>query len=90
MDIFDDARDEIQDVVEPELREQRTPRNSPAHQSEEPDEVENPPPIQDQPVDNEQDARRNRRAPGRNRSRSRSRSPRDNPHENSKYTVICY
>ena len=88
--IFDDARDDIEDVLQPELPVERTPPNSPAHQPEQPVQPENPAPIHDQALDNQQDARPNRHAPRRNRSRSRSQSPRHNPHENSKYTVICY
>lgn len=89
MDIFDDARDEIEVLEEPQHPVEENPHNSPAHRAEQPVEAEIAPVIQDQPVNNEQQGRQNRRRPERNRSRSRSRSPRQNPHRNSKYTVIC-
>ena len=90
MDIFDDARDDVDDVVEAEDPVEQSPRNSPPHQAEEAVEAQNAPAIQDQPVDNQQHPLRNRREPQRNRSRSRSRSPGHNPHQNSKYTVMWY
>ena len=86
MDIFDDARDDVDDAVEAEHPVEQIAGNSPLHQPQEALEAQNAPPIQDQPVHNEQHPRQNKREPQRNRSRSRSRSPAHNPHENSKYS----
>ena len=88
MDIFDDARDDVDDPVEPEHRVDQIGGNSPVHQPQEALQAQNAAPIDDEPVHNEQHARQNRCDPQRNRSRSRSRSPAHNPHENSKYSVM--
>lgn len=86
MDIFDDARDDIEVLEEPEHPVEENPHNSPPHAPEQPVEPQIAPVIQDQPVNNDQQGRQNRRRPERNRSRSRSRSPRENPHHNKR----CY
>ena len=90
MDLFEDAREDIEHLPEPEVRVQHTPPNSPVRQPEIPVEPQNPAPIENQGLHNQDNVPPNRRAPARNQSRSRSRSPPYNPHQKSKYTVICY
>ena len=82
MEIFRDARDDLEGLDDP-IPLEPSPPASPVRQGQ-----EAVPPEEVAAVPNRDVAPPNRPTRRENRSRSRSTSPRQNPHENSKYILV--